>query len=198
MTMSFDSTSQTSTISLIHSTESGDPAALDQLVGVLYGELRAMAHRQLARERSITLHTTELVHEAFLRLVESDRISTRGRAYFFAAASQAMRRVLVDAARRRATLRRGSGERPVTLDESAPVSVDGYAHELLDLDRGLAVLEQESPRLARVVELRFFGGLDVEETAQVLEVSPRTVKSDWALARAWLLTFMRQSPRDTD
>jgi len=185
---------QTIGTSLVESTESGDPAALDRLVGFLYDELRAMAHRQLAREhRGATLHTTELVHEAYLRLIDNERVSERGRAYFFAAAAQAMRRVLVDAARRRNSAKRGGGEGAITLDDSAALPVDAYASELLDLHDALNVLEQERPRLARVVELRFFGGLAVDEAANVLDVSPRTVKSDWALARAWLFTHLRGS-----
>jgi RNA polymerase sigma-70 factor, ECF subfamily len=185
---------QSATTTLLESTESGNPGALDRLVAFLYDELRQMAHRQLAREHQApTLHTTELVHEAYLRLVDSEQVSERGRAYFFGAAAQAMRRVLVDAARRRKSAKRGGGEAAVTLDESATLPVDAYASDLLDLNGALEVLEQERPRLARVVELRFFGGLAVAEAAEVLEVSPRTVKSDWALARAWLYTHLQGS-----
>lgn len=180
---------RTTATTLIASTETGEPEAVDRLVAFLYDELREMASRQLAREhRAPTLHTTELVHEAYLRLVDSDRVSARGRAYFFGAAATAMRRVLIDAARRRTAAKRGGSEAPVTLDDSAALPVDSYASELLDLHDALTVLEGERPRLARVVELRFFGGLGVDETAEALDVSPRTVKSDWALARAWLHT----------
>lgn len=155
-------------------------------VALLYDELRALAHRHRAREGGqATLHTTELVHEAYLRLADDERVGSRGRAYFFGAAAQAMRRVLVDAARRRSADKRGGGFERVTLGADA-VAVDGYAADLLDLDRALSALETEHPRLARVVELRFFGGLSVEDTADALGVSPRTVKGDWALARAWL------------
>ena len=182
---------RSATTSLLHSTESGDPVALDHLVSFLYDELRQMARRQLAKEhRNPTLHTTELVHEAYLRLVDDERVSAQGRGYFFASAAQAMRRILVDSARRRTATKRGGDAVRVTLDESAAMPVDSYAIELLDMDRGLTALEQESPRLAKVVELRFFGGLDVAEAAEILEVSPRTVKSDWALARAWLYTYL--------
>lgn len=177
---------------LLESTQSGDPAALDRLVSFLYHELREMAHRQLVREhRAATLHTTELVHETYLRLVDDERVTERGRAYFFGAAAQAMRRVLVDSARKRTAAKRGGDAERVTLDDAAMLPVDGYAVELLDLDRGLTALEAEAPRLARVVELRFFGGLEVAEAADVLQVSPRTVKSDWALARAWLFDYLR-------
>jgi RNA polymerase sigma-70 factor, ECF subfamily len=159
-----------------------DAGALESL----YDELRELAHRQLAREpANPTLHTTELVHEAYLRLADDERVAGRGRAYFFGAAAQAMRRVLIDAARRRNAAKRGGAAARITLGE-AHASVDAYASDLLDLDRALNALESESPRLGRVVELRFFGGLSVDETAEAMEVSPRTVKSDWALARAWL------------
>jgi RNA polymerase sigma factor (TIGR02999 family) len=164
------------------------PADLPEVphVALLYDELRSLAHRYRSREgAAATLHTTELVHEAYLRLGDDERLGSRGRAYFFGAASQAMRRVLVDAARRRNAQKRGGEFAQVTLGEEH-VAVDAYASDLLDLDRALSTLESESPRLARVVELRFFGGLSVEETAAALEVSPRTVKGDWALARAWL------------
>ncbi len=155
-------------------------------VELLYQELRELAHRYRAREGDGgTLHTTELVHEAYLRLADDERVASRGKAYFFGAAAQAMRRVLVDAARRRGAAKRGGEFAQVTLGEEH-VAVDSYAADLLDLDRALLALEGESPRLARVVELRFFGGLSVEETAEALGVSPRTVKGDWALARAWL------------
>jgi RNA polymerase sigma-70 factor, ECF subfamily len=163
-------------------------------VALLYDELRELAHRQLAREGgSPTLQTTELVHEAYLRLADDDRVSARGRAYFFAAAAQAMRRVLVDAARRSGAARRGGDLARVTLGEEH-AAVDAYASDLLDLDRALDELESDSPRLARVVELRFFGGLSVEETAEAIGVSPRTVKGDWALARAWLHEALARDP----
>jgi len=112
-------------------------------------------------------------------------VTQRGRAYFFAAVSNAMRRVLVDRARRRLAIKRGDGAELITLDD-AQVDVDAYAQELVELEEALSRLAERSPRHARVVELRYFSGLSVEETAEVLAVSPRTVKSDWAMARAWL------------
>lgn len=159
---------------------------LDSLVPLVYSELRRMAHGQLAREgNNATLDTTSLVHEAYLKLVDGTGVARRGRAYFFGAAARAMRQVLVEAARRRNSDKRGRGDRPLTLDEGQ-LSVNGFAAEILDLDAALGRLEQAHPRSARVVECRFFGGLDVDQTAELLEVAPRTVDRDWALARAWL------------
>jgi RNA polymerase sigma-70 factor, ECF subfamily len=175
---------------LLTSAESGDRRAPRQLVAVLYDELRRMARRQRAREgRQLTLHTTELVHEAYLRIADDSRVTARGRAYFMGAAAQAMRRVLIDAARRRSSDKRGGDPVRVTLGEGV-ASVNAYASDLIDLDRALSALEGDSPRLARTVECRFFSGMTVEETAEALGVSARTVKGDWALARAWLYDAM--------
>lgn len=164
-----------------------DPSeAVDRLIPPIYDELKRMAHAQLAREGGPrTLQTTALVHEAWLKLVDGSRVGRRGRAYFFGAAARAMRQVLVDHARRAGALKRGGDRVVETLDEGAG-RVDAFAAELLDLHRALERLEAIGPRQARVVECRYFGGLSVEETAEALEVSPRTVKSDWAMARAWL------------
>jgi RNA polymerase sigma-70 factor, ECF subfamily len=162
-----------------------DGSVVDQLVPLVYDELRAMAHRQLSRERGDhTLQTTALVHEAYLKLAGGSSTG-RGRAYFFAAAARAMRQVLVDRARRRNAVRRGSGAEQVTLGEQDAV-VDAYAVELLELDDALMRLAQHSPRQVRVVEYRFFAGMSVAEAAEALGVSARTVESDWAMARAWL------------
>ena len=160
--------------------------AIDLLVPLIFDELRAMAHRQLAREHEpVTLQTTELVHETYLRLSSDARVTSLGRAYFYAAASRAMRQVLVDAARRRKAVKRGGSVTVLSLDAHV-ASVDAYGQELLELDHALQRLESRNPRQARVVECRFFGDMSVEDTAEALKVSPRTVKSDWALARAWL------------
>lgn len=165
----------------------GEAAADDLVAERLYQELRILAHRVRVREgEQATFHTTELVHEAYLRLADDAQVRARGTAYFFGAAAQAMRRILVDAARRRRSAKRGGAWVRVTLAEDL-VGLDDNATELLDLDQALRELEGEFPRLARGVELRFFGGLTVEETAETLGVSPRTVKGDWVLARAWLL-----------
>lgn len=159
---------------------------MDQLVPLVYDELRRMAHRQLTREMGpCTLNTTGLVHEAYLKLIDENTVPLKNRRYFFGAASRAMRQVLIDAARRRKRLKRGGGEQPLPLDESK-VEVEAYASELVELDQALTRLAGEHPRPARVVECRFFAGLSIDETANALDVSPMTVKRDWALARTWL------------
>lgn len=179
------------TARLLRDAESG-ATSTDALFPVLYEELRVLARRQLAGEASgHTLRTTALVHEAWIRLADGNGVGPRGRAYFFGAAARAMRQVLVDHARRRQSLKRGGGERALTLEEDG-VAVDAAAGELIDLDRALEELAARNPRHAQVVECRFFGGLDVEETAAVLGVSERTVKADWAFARAWLRRALRE------
>jgi RNA polymerase sigma factor (TIGR02999 family) len=166
-------------------------ATLDELMPLVLEELRRLARRQLALEHQIqTLQTTDLVHEAYLRLASHPEVVEHGRAYFYAAAGRAMRRVLVDAARKRGAIKRGAGVAPVTLDEGR-VAADAYGAELLELDEALERLALRNPRHARTVECRFFGGMSVEDTAAALGVSPRTVKSDWALARAWLYDALR-------
>ena len=176
------------TTDLIETAGSGDATALNELFPRVYDELRMLARCRLADEqRHDTLQTTALVHEVYLRLVDDTRVTERGRAYFFAAVSRAMRQILVDRARRRLAIKRGEGAELVSLDEDQ-AAVDAYAVELVELDDALSRLAERSPRHARVVELRYFAGLSVEQTAEVLGVSPRTVKSDWAMARAWLFS----------
>jgi RNA polymerase sigma factor (TIGR02999 family) len=187
---------QTTTTLLTSATHAGADA-LDRLVPFIYDELRQLARRQLAREvGAVTIHTTELVHEAYLRLVDDTRVANRGRAYFFGAAARAMRRILIEAARRRGATKRGGGEAPLTLEESH-VAVNSYATELLELDRALETLQSMNPRQVRVVECRFFAGLSVEETAAALDISPRTVKSDWSFARAWLFSALHPDEETT-
>lgn len=167
---------------------------LDEIVPLVLADLREMARRQLGREHvRFSLQTTDLVHETYLRLAGSGQVTARGRAYFYAAASRAMRQVLVDAARRRNAVKRGSGVVALSLDDQVG-RVDAYSDEVLALDLALRALEQRHPRHARTVECRFFGGMTVEDTAQALGVSPRTVKSDWALARAWLYDALQSEP----
>jgi RNA polymerase sigma factor (TIGR02999 family) len=171
---------------LVRTADAGQPTSLEELVALVYDELKVLARRGLAREApGHTLQTTALVHEAYLKLVDASAVGERGRAYFFGAASRAMRQVLVDHARRRRASKRGHGVTPEDLDD-VELGVDDFTSELLDLDRALERLAELNPRQARVVECRYFGGLSVEETAAALDVSPRTVKYDWALARAWL------------
>lgn len=173
------------TVTDLLATEIDGRAAVDLLVPLVYKELRQMASRQLARESAVTIHTTTLVHEAYLKLAGGVPVSPQNRAHFFGAASRAMRQVLVDAARRRNSIKRGAGERPVSLDETRVASEELVA-QVLDVDEALDRLSGEYSRQARVVECRFFGGLDVEETGKALGLSPRTVKRDWAFAKAWL------------
>jgi RNA polymerase sigma factor (TIGR02999 family) len=168
-----------------------DLGALDQLVPVVFDELRRIAKRQLRHQHERhTLQTTDLVHEAYLRLLGDGDVTQRGRAYFYAAVARAMRCVLVDAARRRNAVKRGDGIPAVSLDAHEGAT-DPYADELLDLDVAIRELAGRHARAARVIECRFFGGMSVEDTAEALGVSARTVKSDWALARAWLHDALR-------
>jgi RNA polymerase sigma factor (TIGR02999 family) len=165
---------------------SGRRGALDQLIPVLYQELRAIAHRQLAaRARGGTLSTTALVHEAYLKLVDRSRADWRDHAHFLAVASLAMRHVLVDRARAQSALKRGGERRRITLDE-AHIPIDDQPDALLQLDEAIDRLAELQPRLARVVECRFFGGLTEEEIAEALGVTVRTVQRDWAKARMLL------------
>lgn len=164
----------------------GDAAALDRLVPLVHAELRRLARAQLRRERpGHTLQATALAHEAYLRLVGLDAIDWRDRAHFFGVAAGVMRRILIDHARRRRAARRGGGAPPVPLEDVDPAAPE-RPEELIALDEALERLRALDPRQERIVELRFFGGLEVAETAAVLGVSERTVKRDWAVARAWL------------
>lgn len=168
-------------------------AIVDQLVPLVYDELHAIAHQALAREHGDrTLQTTALVHEAYLKLAGDAKVTARGRAYFFAAAARAMRQILVARARRRNATKRGGGAAVVTLGEVD--AGDRFAMELVDLDDALRRLARRSSRQVKVVEYRFFAGLSVKETAEVLDVSTRTVESDWAMARAWLFHALGEEP----
>jgi RNA polymerase sigma factor (TIGR02999 family) len=164
-----------------------EPGALDRVVGLLYDELRRLARQRLRDERAAhTLETTALVHEAYLRLFGEPRIDAGSRGEFFAIASNTMWRVLVDYARARRRQKRGGGEVPVPLEEVEPFLTDRAADEVLELDPALARLRAMQPRAVAIVEMRFFGGLSVEEIAAHLGVSPKTVQRDWQAARAWL------------
>ena len=156
----------------------GDKAALDKLMPLVYSELKRLAHHYLKGERAgNVLQTTALVNEAYLRLIDSSRVQWQNRAHFFAISAQLMRRVLVDAARARNFQKRGGGALQVTLDDA------------------LQALAAFDPRKSKVVELRFFGGLSVKETAEVLQVSQDTVMRDWSLAKAWLLNELSAAPK---
>ena len=169
----------------------GDQDALDQLAERVYGELRAMARRYLKNERpDNTLQTTALVHEVYLRMVGAARVEWHQRAQFFGMAAQMMRRVLVDAARARRSHKRGGQAPKVNLDETAVLSPE-RDRSVLALDDALAAFSEVAPRQAKVVELRYFGGLTEEEIVSVLNISPRTVRRDWDLARAWLLRELK-------
>ncbi len=164
----------------------GDPDALVTVLTLLHDRLRVIARRQLAGEgEGHTLETDGLVHEAFIRLLGMDRMLWHDRQHLLAMAARTMRRVLIDYAVRRGAQKRGGGVIPVELDEAVHV-IDDHADELQALDEALERLAAFNPRYSRVVECRFFAGLSIEETAEVLSTSPATVKRDWAAARAWL------------
>jgi RNA polymerase sigma factor (TIGR02999 family) len=167
--------------------------SLDALFPVVYDELRGVAHRHIARQgQGQTLTTTALVHEAYLKLVDSSRVSWADRAHFFAIASRAMRFVLVDHARARVAEKRGGEQRDVSLSEGQVASGD-RPEELLEINEALDALALKSERLSQLVHYRFFGGMGYEEIAEVTGLSVPTVKRDWARARAWLYSFMRDA-----
>src|ERR1051326_1591512 len=164
----------------------GDQTALEKLTPLIYGELHRLARRYLAQERpGHTLQATALVNEAYLRLVDWKQVQWQNRAHFFGVSAQLMRRILVDHARSRRSTKRGGGACQVALSEAA-VTSQGKAMDLITLDDALSALAVIAPRQSQVVELRFFGGLSIKEAAEVLKVSPTTIKHDWSLAQAWL------------
>jgi RNA polymerase sigma factor (TIGR02999 family) len=164
----------------------GERDALDKLIPLVYGELRQLASRALRRERrDHTLQPTALVHEAYLRLIDQRNVNWQNRAHFFAIASQAMRRIIVDHARRHNALKRGGDNLKVELE--AALMLPGTKDvDVVRLDDALTALGSFDPQQSRIVELRFFGGLSIEETAEVIGISPATVKRDWSMAKAWL------------
>ena len=171
---------------LLQELRGGNHEAVDRLVPLVYEDLRQIARRQLMHERSgHTLSTTALVHEAYFRLIDLDRVEWQDRAHFCAVAAQAMRRILVDYARRRNAQKRGGRQPHLSLDEGR-VAVDDQAELVLSLDQALTRLSALDARLGQVVEYRYFGGLTEEEAAEVLNVSPRTIRRDWSKAKAWL------------
>ena len=165
---------------------SGDPQALEELTPLVYDELRKMARTYLRQERADhTLQATALVHEAYLRLIDQHSVSWQNRAHFFGIASQMMRRILVNHAVARAADKRGGAAEKLSLDETVSCANEREV-ELIALDEALNVLERLDAQQTRIVELRFFGGLSIDETAEALHISPATVKRDWSTARLWL------------
>jgi len=162
-------------------------AALDRLLPIVYNELRRLAGSFLNREHAVSLQTTELVHEAYFKLTDQRSIDWENRGQFFAVAAQAMRRILIDAARQRKSLKHGAEK--ISLDDSPTLSVE-MNENLLVLDEALNELGEFDEQQCRIVELRYFAGLTIEETAEVLKISPATVKREWAIARSWLYQKM--------
>jgi RNA polymerase sigma-70 factor, ECF subfamily len=170
----------------------GDPQAASKLIPVVYDELRHLAAGYMRRERpDHTLQPTALVHEAYVKLLAQRSVDWQGRAHFFGVAAQLMRRILIDHARGHLRKKRGGVQQKISLDEALVFSEQQSA-EILAVDESLGRLEKLDPRQARVVELRFFGGLNIEETAAVLKISPKTVKRDWSVARAWLYADIKK------
>jgi len=171
----------------------GDRASLDRLIPLVYDELRRLAHQYMGRERpGHSLQTSALVNEAYLKLVDQRHVHWQNRAHFFGIAAQLMRRILVDHARGRRYAKRGGRARPVPLDETAIVTTERAA-DVVALDEALKSLAEIDERKSQLVELRFFGGLSIEEAAEVLRVSPGTVMREWTLAKAWLRRAMTDS-----
>lgn len=172
---------------LLQAWRGGDQGAFDALAPLVYAELRKIAHGYMRGEREeATLQATALVHEAYLRLVDVGRVDWQDRAHFFAVSAQVMRRILVDAARSRLRVKRGGNEVKLNLEEMPDIA-GGRSDDVVAVDDALNELAKLDPRKAKVIELRFFGGLSVDETAAVLKISPQSVMRDWRLARSWLM-----------
>jgi RNA polymerase sigma factor (TIGR02999 family) len=175
----------------------GDVAALDRLVPLVHDELRRIARHHMRREREgHTLQASALVNEAYLRLIEINQVQWQNRVHFFAIASRIMRRILVDSARARGYQKRGAGAQRVTLVDELPVAADAPGPDLVALDDALTVLAGVDERKCQVVEMRFFGGLSIEESAEALGVSEGTVRRDWRLAKAWLARELSGGPKN--
>ena len=175
---------------LLEAWSHGDKAALDKLTPLVYNELRRLAHHYMSRERAgHTLQTTALVNEAYVRLVDQKNVQWQSRAHFFAVAAQVMRHILIDHARTRGRVKRGGEAQRVSLEDAETMSAERAA-ELLALEEALIEMEKIDARRSKVVELRYFGGLNIEETAEILGISPETAKRDWRIARAWLFAAL--------
>jgi RNA polymerase sigma factor (TIGR02999 family) len=170
----------------------GDQTAFDRLVPLVYAELHRLAKRYMRDERpEHTLQATALIHEAYVRLIDAKRVRWEGRGHFFGVAARLMRQILVDFARERSYQKRGGAVRPVSLDEALVVSGE-QDESLVALDEALSALAEIDGRKSQVVELRFFGGLSIEESAEALKVSPETVRRDWRLAKSWLFQRLNE------
>ena len=182
---------------LLRDWQTGDRAALDRLIPVVYDELHLIASRHMARERRDgAIQATALVNEAYMRLIDQRSVDWQNRAHFFAIAAQIMRRILLDDARGRLRQKRGGGAVPLSIEGVAVLAPDAAVDtlDLIAIDRALTELEQLDPNQARVVELRFFAGLTVEETAVVMDLSPATIKREWAVAKGWLHSALTSAP----
>ena len=180
---------------LLQAWSTGDKQALAQLVPVVYGELRRLAQRRMSLEKGASLEPTALVNELYLRLVDINGLDFHNRVQFFGLAAQIMRHILVDAARARGTSKRGGGAKSVSFEERY-FAAPGRDREIVALDDALQSLAKKDPRKARAVELRFFGGLSMDETAEVMGISIQTVRRDWNFAQAWLAQAMRRSENE--
>ena len=191
-----ESSSPGQVTALLRAWGGGDTTARDRLMPLVYAELRKMARRHMARERpGHTIQTTALVHELYLRLVDQERVRWQDRAHFFAIAAQLMRRILVDHARKRLNIKRGGKVDMVPLEAAGEVFAKRAA-EVVAIDDAVKTLSAVDERKGRIVELRFFGGLSIEETADVLGVSAGTIMRDWTLAKAWLKREVSGTRRD--
>jgi RNA polymerase sigma factor (TIGR02999 family) len=190
--------SQGDVTSLLIAITKGDPAAEPKLIPLVYAELRKLAGHYMQQERpDHTLQATALVHEAYLRLVRQQEVNWQSKAHFFAIAGRVMRRILVDHARAHTRGKRGGRQQPVPLDQ-VPLFSEPQSEELLDLDRALTRFAEQYPRQSQIVEMRFFGGLPVEEIAEILNISEKTAKRDWSLARAWLHRELSRATKTDD
>jgi RNA polymerase sigma factor (TIGR02999 family) len=180
---------------LLQESSVGNREALDKLLPLVYNELRRLAHVYLTKERpDHTLQTTALVHEAYMKLIDQRSVNWENRAQFFAISAQAMRRILLDNARRRSAGKRGSGGQKVSLEELADLAAESADESLIALDAALQKFEEVDPQQSKIVELRYFAGLTIEETAELLNISPSSVQREWNSARAWLYKFITGSP----
>jgi len=183
---------------LLDAVSEGNRSAVDQLLPVIYHELRALAQRRLAAERADhTLQATALVHEAYMKLIDQREVRWQNRAHFFGVAALAMRRILVNHAKSKGRIKRGGAGRKVELTDAAAVTNEPDL-DIIALDEAMKRLALVDERAARVVELRFFGGMNVEETAEALGIAPATVKRDWTIARAWLLREIQKGDTESD